>query len=164
MSSVFFGPFQGGCCRQVSIRGPAFTLPASDPGDVARVRGTDTQNTVHAPPATFRSRKKRALVACAMETGGRWRHCAFDGVIVISIGEGVEFRPRKSRRFVLGGHWSNGGKSSGTNPVYYVLGQTTSGRHLFCVVIQFPHGRGFAVTARPMTRKERERYNRWKKQ
>jgi hypothetical protein len=55
-------------------------------------------------------------------------------------------------------------KSSGTNPVYYVLGQTTSGRHLFCVVIQFPYGKGFPVTARPMTRKEKERYNRWKKQ
>lgn len=26
-------------------------------------------------------------------------------------------------------------KSEGVNPVYYVLGQTASGRHLFCVVI-----------------------------
>jgi uncharacterized DUF497 family protein len=54
-------------------------------------------------------------------------------------------------------------KSHGKNPVYYVLGQASSGRHLFCVVIQFPNGRGFPVTARPMTRKEKERYNRWKK-
>ena len=34
------------------------------------------------------------------------------------------------------------------NPVYYVRGQTSSGRHLFCVVIQFPNGIGFPVTAR----------------
>lgn len=53
-------------------------------------------------------------------------------------------------------------KSRGKNPVYYVLGQTSSGRHLFCVIIQFSDGRGFPVTARPMTRKEKERYKRWK--
>jgi len=54
-------------------------------------------------------------------------------------------------------------RSAGPNPVYYVLGQTIAGRHLFCVVIQFPHGKGFPVTARPMTRKEKRRYNQWKK-
>jgi hypothetical protein len=54
-------------------------------------------------------------------------------------------------------------KSHGTNPVYYVLGQSSAGRYLFCVVIQFPGGKGFPVTARPMTRREKERYNRWKK-
>ena len=48
-------------------------------------------------------------------------------------------------------------------PVYYVLGQTSSGRHLFCVIIQFPYGKAFPVTARLMTRKEKERYNGWKK-
>lgn len=53
-------------------------------------------------------------------------------------------------------------KSSGANPVYYVLGQTTAGRHLFCVVIQFPDGKGFPVTARPMTRKEQRRFRQWK--
>ena len=54
-------------------------------------------------------------------------------------------------------------RSGGKNPVYYVLGQTGGGRHLFCVVIQFPDGNGYPVTARPMTRKEEQRYNRWKK-
>jgi uncharacterized DUF497 family protein len=54
-------------------------------------------------------------------------------------------------------------KSEGKNPVYYALGQTTAGRYLFCVVIQFPDGKGYPVTARPMTRKERQRFNRWKK-
>jgi len=53
-------------------------------------------------------------------------------------------------------------KSSGANPVYYVLGQTAAGRYLFCVVIQFPDGKGFPVTARPMTRKEQRRFNQWK--
>ena len=53
-------------------------------------------------------------------------------------------------------------KVSGRNPVYYVRGQTSSGRHLFCLIIRLPNGKGFPVTARPMTRKEKERYNRWK--
>jgi uncharacterized DUF497 family protein len=54
------------------------------------------------------------------------------------------------------------GKSEGENPVYYVLGQTDAGRYLFCVVIRFPDGTGFPVTARPMTEKEKRRYRQWK--
>jgi len=54
-------------------------------------------------------------------------------------------------------------KSPGPNPVYYVLGQTSAGRHLLCVVIHFPGGKGFPVTARPMTPGEKKRYNRWRK-
>ena len=54
-------------------------------------------------------------------------------------------------------------KAEGTNPVYYALGQTEAGRYLFCVVIQFPDGNGYPVTARPMTDKEKRRYRRWKK-
>ena len=42
-------------------------------------------------------------------------------------------------------------KSEGKNPVYYVLGETEAGRHLFCVVISFPEGKGYPVTARDMT-------------
>ena len=53
-------------------------------------------------------------------------------------------------------------KSEGENPVYYVLGQTDAGRYLFCVVIRFPDGKGYPVTARPMTAKETRRYRRRK--
>ena len=53
-------------------------------------------------------------------------------------------------------------KSEGENPVYYALGQTASGRYLFCVVIQFPDGKGYPVTARTMTDRERRRYNKWR--
>ena len=52
-------------------------------------------------------------------------------------------------------------RSSGKNPVFYVLGQTFAGRYLFCVIISFPDGRGYPVTARPMTKKEQRRFNRW---
>lgn len=52
-------------------------------------------------------------------------------------------------------------RSQGQNPVYYVLGQTTAGRYLFCVVIQFPDGKGYPVTARAMTDNERRRYKQW---
>jgi hypothetical protein len=55
-------------------------------------------------------------------------------------------------------------KLQGKNPVYYVLGQTTGGDYLFCVVIAFADGRGFPVTARPMTPKEQRRYREWKGQ
>ena len=53
-------------------------------------------------------------------------------------------------------------KSEGENPVYYVLGRTEAGRYLFCVVIQFPDGKGYPVTARVMTPKEKRRYRKWK--
>jgi uncharacterized DUF497 family protein len=53
-------------------------------------------------------------------------------------------------------------KSEGVNPVYYVLGQTDAGRYLFVVLISFPDGKGYTVTARPMTDKEERRYRRWK--
>lgn len=55
-------------------------------------------------------------------------------------------------------------KSEGENPVYYILGQTSAGRYLFCVVIQFPGGRGYPVTARAMTDKEKRRYKQWRNQ
>ena len=53
-------------------------------------------------------------------------------------------------------------KSEGENPVYYVLGQTDAGRYLFCVVIRFPDGKGYPITAREMTDKEKWRYRQWK--
>ncbi|MEK6336648.1 MAG: hypothetical protein AABM67_17110 [Acidobacteriota bacterium] len=53
-------------------------------------------------------------------------------------------------------------KSYGDNPVYYVLGQTDAGRYLFSVVIQFPDGKGYPVTARSMTEKEKRRFQRWR--
>lgn len=53
-------------------------------------------------------------------------------------------------------------KSQGDNPVYYVLGQTETGRYLFCVVIQFPGGIGYPVTARPMSKNEKRRFKKWR--
>lgn len=53
-------------------------------------------------------------------------------------------------------------KSHGKNPVYYVLGQTDAGRYIFCVVIQFPDGKGYPITARPMTDSEKTRYKQWR--
>jgi uncharacterized protein len=54
-------------------------------------------------------------------------------------------------------------KAEGKNPVYYVLGQTEAGRYLFCVVIRFPDDKGYPVTARSMTTREKRRYLTWKK-
>ena len=55
-------------------------------------------------------------------------------------------------------------KATGPNPVYYLLGETEAGRLLFCVAIEFPDGKGYPVTAREMTTKERRRYAEWKTQ
>jgi uncharacterized DUF497 family protein len=54
-------------------------------------------------------------------------------------------------------------KSRGENPVYYVLGESGAGRRLLCVVIAFPDGKGYPVTARDMTEAEKRRYDSWKK-
>jgi uncharacterized protein len=85
-------------------------------------------------------------------TNDRIEHIARHGV-----------QPEEVEQACFGTAFVQVAKSRGTNPVYYVLGQTSSGRRLFCVVIQFPDGKGFPVTARPMTPREKERYNRWKK-
>ena len=53
------------------------------------------------------------------------------------------------------------GRTDGENPVYYLLGRTAAGRYLFVVVIRFPDGNGYPVTARPMTDTEKRRYRRW---
>ena len=81
-----------------------------------------------------------------------------------SIIERHRVRPEEFEEVCFGSPWVRRTKASGRNPVYYVLGQTSSGRHLFCVVIQFPNGKGFPVTARPMTEKEKRRFNQWQKQ
>ncbi len=55
-------------------------------------------------------------------------------------------------------------KAQGPNPVYHVLGQTDAGRYVFCVVIAFPDGYGYPVTARTMTAREQRRYRQWRNQ
>lgn len=40
-------------------------------------------------------------------------------------------------------------KGEGENLVYYMLGQTTSGRYLFCVVIAFPDWNGLPSDGAP---------------
>ena len=82
--------------------------------------------------------------------GDRIEHIAAHGVSPEEVEEACS-RPLVQRA-----------KSSGENPVNYVLGQTMAGRYLFCVIISFPDGRGYPVTARPMTHKERRRFSRWK--
>ena len=82
---------------------------------------------------------------------GRVEHIARHGIRPEEVGEECFGRALVQRT-----------KSSGANLMYYVLRQTAAGRYLFCVVIQFPDGKGFPVTARPMTRKEQRRFNPWK--
>jgi hypothetical protein len=53
-------------------------------------------------------------------------------------------------------------KAQDTNPVYYVLGQTRTGRYLLCIVTQLASSQGYLVTTRRMTTRERQQYQRWK--
>ena len=71
--------------------------------------------------------------------------------------------PEEVEDVCFGKPWVRRTRSGGENPVYHVLGQTDAGRYLFCVVIQFPDGNGYTVTARWMTERERRRYRKWKK-
>ena len=88
---------------------------------------------------------------------------SFGRKIALSTSASTTLSPHELEEVCFGRALVQRAKSSGPNPVYYVLGQTLSGRHLFCVVIQFPDGKGYPVTARPMTPGEKKRYNKWKK-
>jgi uncharacterized DUF497 family protein len=72
-------------------------------------------------------------------------------------------RPEEFEEVCFGASLILRAKATGPNPVYYVLGETDAGRNLFCVVIEFPGGRGYPVTTRDMTAKERRRYAEWKR-
>lgn len=69
--------------------------------------------------------------------------------------------PEEVEEVCFGESFVRRAKSVGDNPVYYVLGQTNAGRYPFCVVIQFPDGNGYPITARSMTKKEQRRYRKW---
>lgn len=81
----------------------------------------------------------------------RVEHIAFHGV-----------KPEEVDDICFGECLVLGTRSTGKNPVYQVLGQTKEGRYLLCVVIAFPDGRGYPVTARPMTSREKQRFQRWR--
>jgi hypothetical protein len=70
--------------------------------------------------------------------------------------------PDEVENVCFGQPWVRRGRRGGKNPVYYVLGQTGAGRYLFCVVIAFPDGNGYPVTAREMTAREKRRYRQWR--
>ena len=72
--------------------------------------------------------------------------------------------PEEVEEACFGKAMVHGVESEGPNPVYHVLGETEAGRHLFCVVILFPEGKAYPVTARDMTDKEKTRYRDWRKQ
>ena len=40
--------------------------------------------------------------------------------------------------------------------------QTEAGRYLFCVVIRFPDGNGYPISARDMTANEKNRFRKWR--
>jgi uncharacterized protein len=72
-------------------------------------------------------------------------------------------RPEEFEEVCFGASLVLRAKATGPNPLYYVLGETHAGRALFCVVIEFPGGRGYPVTGRDMTIKEKRRYAEWKR-
>jgi len=73
-------------------------------------------------------------------------------------------RPQEVEEVCFGDPLVLRAKSPGDNPVFHVLGRTSDGRALFCVVVGFPDSRGYPVTARPMTAREKRRYTQWRSQ
>ena len=67
----------------------------------------------------------------------------------------MEYTLKRSKKCALAGLQCT--KAAGANPMYYVLGQTAAGRYLFCVVIQFPNGKGFSVTAPSLSAAQKRR-------
>lgn len=76
---------------------------------------------------------------------------------------GHAITPKEVEEVCFGHAFVQRARSEGENPVYYVLGQTEAGKYLFCVIIRFPGGVGYPVTARPMTDKERRQYQKWRR-
>ena len=70
--------------------------------------------------------------------------------------------PEEVEEVCFGKSFVRRAKSEGENAVYDVLGQTSAGRYMFCVVIRFLDGKGYSVTARVMTAKEKRCYRKWK--
>jgi len=73
-----------------------------------------------------------------------------------------EVTPEEFEEVCYGKNFVVQANSEGENPVYYVYGQTYAGRYLLCVVIRFPDGNGFPVTAREMNQTERKRFRKRK--
>jgi hypothetical protein len=69
---------------------------------------------------------------------------------------------RRLKKSVLVTHGSGAPKQQAGIPSTTFSGKPDLGGTFFCVVIQFPNGKGFPVTARPMTEREKRRFNRWK--
>ena len=71
--------------------------------------------------------------------------------------------PQEVEKMCAGRPLVQHGKSRGKSPVHYVLGRTEAGRYLLAVIIRLPDGKGYPVTARPMTAREKRRYRMRKK-
>jgi uncharacterized protein len=93
----------------------------------------------------------------------QWRSASLSGLKTGSRTLADTVLNRRSSNVCFGEALVLRAKAEGRNPVYYVLGETAAGRHLFCVVIAFPDGKGYPVTAREMTASEKQRYASWKK-
>jgi uncharacterized protein len=71
--------------------------------------------------------------------------------------------PQEVEEVCFGRSYVRKTRAKGKNPVYYVLGQTEAGLYLFCIIIRLPDGKGYPVTARPMTNREKIGYRKWKR-
>ncbi len=71
--------------------------------------------------------------------------------------------PHEVEEVCMGRPWVRRVKSEGQNPVYYVRGQTAAGRYLSCLLIHLADGKGYAITARPMTEREKQQYRKWRR-
>ena len=75
----------------------------------------------------------------------------------------TEFNRKRSRSCASVKHGCDGPKRQAKILSITFLDKPRPDDIYFCVVIQFPNGKGFPVTARAMTDKEKRQFNRWKR-
>ncbi len=135
----------------VTARRHVLRSQAAGPIERAPIWGGLIPNTAL---AEFRRRKNHSAMVIRELIGpqDRVEHIAKHGI-----------RPHDVEEVCFGHPLVLRARSEDRNPVYYVLGRTIAGQYLFCVVIQFPKGNGYPVTARPMTDAEKRRFKQRKR-
>jgi hypothetical protein len=80
----------------------------------------------------------------------------------LTTSPGMMLRLRKSKKYALVARWCSEQSPKARTRFTMFSDKPMRVDILFAVVIRFPDGKGYTVTARPMTDKEERQYRRWK--
>jgi len=74
----------------------------------------------------------------------------------------IVLRLRRSKKYALVVRWCSEQSPKARTLFTMFSGKRMQVDYLLAVVIRFPDGKGYPVTARPMTDREERQYRRWK--